>query len=215
MAGLSGYYPTMVLAILAYVADTSPPQSIAFRLGVLEAIAFVSGTIGQFISGVWIKRFGYESVFWAILTLHLLNLVYMVFFLPESFPEELRENCSCDSIKSVCLVYAKKRQGRAILNALMVCTVVVFLSTFVIQTLLVLFGKRAPLCWKPSTIGYFFGTLLFSKAIGAVVGIKVCSWFGLSNYAATQLGIVSLMGNLVMIGFASSTWEMFFGMYKV
>ena len=56
LAGLGGYYPTMVLALLAYVADTSPPDSRALRLGILEAIAFICGTVVYFVSGVWNKN---------------------------------------------------------------------------------------------------------------------------------------------------------------
>lgn len=212
LAGLGGYYPTMVLAILAYVADTSQPDSRAMRLGILEAIAFVCGTVVYFSSGVWIKNYGYESVYLVILTVHLLNLVYVVIFLPESLPPELKQNAavfSVSSVKNIVLVYFKKRPGRWVLFVLLICTVLVFLASFVIQTLIVLYGKRAPLCWESSIIGYFLGTWLFSKAIGAVVGISLCSRLGISNFGAIQLGVFFLMGNLLMIGLSRTTLEMF------
>ena len=218
VAGLSGYYPTVTLAILAYVADTSQPNSRALRLGILEAIAFICGTVVYFSSGVWIKNYGYESVYLVILTLHLLNLIYVVIFLPESLPPELKQHnsvCSCESIKPIVLVYIKKRDGRWILFSLLVCAVIVYLASFVVQTLLVLYGKKSPLCWEESIIGYFLGTLLFSKAVGAVVGISLCSRLGISNYGAIQLGVFFLMANLVMIGFSRNTLEMFLGKTKL
>lgn len=202
----------MILAILAYVADTSQPDSRAMRLGILEAIGFVCGTVVYFSSGVWIKNYGYESVYLAILTVHLLNLIYVVIFLPESLPPELKKNTavfSVSSVKNIVLVYFKKRLGRWILFVLLICTVLVFLASFVIQTLLVLYGKRAPLCWESSVIGYFLGTWFFSKAIGAVVGISLCSRLGISNFGAIQLGVFFLMGNLLMIGLSRTTLEMF------
>jgi len=214
MAGLSGYYPTVILAILAYVADTTKPDSRALRLGILEAIAFVCGTGVYFGSGVWIKNYGYESVYLVILTLHLLNLVYVVIFLPESLPQEFKQNTtviSCDAVKSIWIVYTKKRLGRWVLLALLICSVLVYLAGFVVQTLLVLFGKRAPLCWESSVIGYFLGASLFSKAVGAVVGIKLCSCLGISNFGAIQMGVFFLIANLVMIGFSRTTLEMFLG----
>lgn len=214
MAGLSGYYPTVVLTILAYVADTTKPDSRALRLGILEAIALVCGTGVYCGSGVWIKYYGYESVYLVILTLHLLNLVYVVIFLPESLPQELKQNTSvisCDAVKSIWIVYTKKRLGRWVLLALLICSVLVYLAGFVIQTLLVLFGKRAPLCWESSLIGYFLGASLFSKAVGAVVGIKLCSCLGISNFGAIQMGVLFLIASLMMIGFSRTTWEMFLG----
>ena len=217
LAGLGGYYPTMVLALLAYVADTSPPDSRALRLGILEAIAFICGTVVYFVSGVWIKNYGYQSIYLVILSLHLLNLVYVVILLPESLPQELKKNkavLSCNSIKTIFTVYFKKRLGRWVLITLLVCAVVVYLAGFVVQTLLVLFGKRDPLCWESSVIGYFLGTALFSKAVGAVVGIKLCSCLGVSNFGAVQIGIIFLMGSLIMIGFSRTTLEMFLGEVK-
>lgn len=214
LAGLSGYYPTVVLAMLAYVSDTTPPDSRALRLGILEAIAFVCGTVDYFSSGIWIKNYGYESVYLVILTLHLLNLVYVIIFLPESLPQELKQNMralSCDGVKSIWMVYTKKRLGRWVLLLLLICSVIVYLAGFVIQTLLVLFGKRAPLCWESNVIGYFLGTSLFSKAVGAVVGIKLCSCLGFSNFGAIQMGVFFLIANLVMIGFSRTTLEMFLG----
>lgn len=212
MAGLSGYYPTVTLAILAYVADTSKPESRALKLGILEAITFICGTIVQFSSGLWIKNYGYDSVYMVILTVHLLNLLYVVIFLPESLPTELKQNtaiCSCDSLKPIVLVYIRKRVGRWVLFSLLICAVLVYLTSFVVQALLVLYCKKAPLCWGESLIGYFSGTLLFSKAVGAIVGILLCSWLGISNFGATQLGVLFLMASLVMIGFSRTKLEMF------
>ncbi|XP_067026890.1 proton-coupled folate transporter-like isoform X4 [Acropora muricata] len=215
IAGLSGYYPTVTLAILAYVADTSKPQSRALKLGILEGITFICGTIVQFISGTWIQSHGYESVYLVILTAHLLNLLYIVIFLPESLPSELTTQntpiCSYDGIKPIFTVYLQKRVGRWVLLSLLVCAVLVYLTSFILQTLLVLYGKKAPLCWEESLIGYFSGTLLLSKAVGAVVGIALCSRLGISNFGATQLGTIFLIGSLVMIGFSRSTLEMFLG----
>lgn len=214
MAGLSGYYPTVTLAILAYVADTSKPESRALKLGILEAITFICGTIVQFSSGLWIKNYGYDSVYMVILTVHLLNLLYVVIFLPESLPTELKQNtaiCSCDSLKPIVLVYIRKRVGRWVLFSLLICAVLVYLTSFVVQTLLVLYCKKAPLCWGESLIGYFSGTLLFSKAVGAIVGILLCSWLGISNFGATQLGVLFLMASLVMIGLSRTKLEMFLG----
>lgn len=158
-----------------------------------------------------------ESIYLVILSLHLLNLVYVVILLPESLPQELKKNkavLSCNSIKTIFTVYFKKRLGRWVLITLLVCAVVVYLAGFVVQTLLVLFGKRDPLCWESSVIGYFLGTALFSKAVGAVVGIKLCSCLGVSNFGAVQIGIIFLMGSLIMIGFSRTTLEMFLGEVK-
>lgn len=218
MAGLSGYYPTVTLAILAYVADTCKPDSRALKLGILEAITFICGTIVQFSSGLWIKNFGYEYVYLVILTVHLLNLLYVVIFLPESLSVELKQNnavCSCDSIKPIFLVYSRKRVGRWVLSSLLICAVLVYLASFVLLTLLVLYGKKAPLYWEESTIGYFSGTMLLSKAVGAVVGISLCSWLGISNFGAIQLGVFFLTATLVMIGFSRNTLEMFLGKFHV
>lgn len=215
MAGISGYIPAMALATIAYIFDTTQPDSRAFRLGILEAIILcICGTAVNFSSGVWIKKYGYKPVYFGILTLHLLNLVYILVFLPESLPQELKKNTavfSYENIKSLWMVYTKKRFGRWILVALLICAVIVYFGLFVMQTLLVLYVKRAPLCWDSSVIGYFWGAKLLSRAVGAVVGIKLCSSLGISNFGAIQMGVLSIVANLVMMGFSTITLEMFLG----
>ena len=216
MAGLSGYYPTMILAILAFAADTIPAEKRAMKLGILEAIAFVSGMLGQFASGFWIKNLGYPAVFWAVLSFHVMGIIYIYFFLPESLPEELKQNtpiCSCTTIKSMFAVYTRKRHGRWVLVLLLLSSIITLMASTVVQTLIVLYGKRSPLCWNAHMIGYFLGTLLFTKAVGAVGGIKLCSVLGFSNYGATQFGSVFIIALLVMIGLSNTTTEMFIGKY--
>ena len=214
--GLCGYYPTMILALLAYAADTTPAERRAMKLGILEAIAFVSGMLSQLGSGYWINKHGYESVFLAMLCFHILGIIYIHFFLPESFPKELRDNtpiCRCHTIKMMFSVYTKKRDGRWKLALLLISSVLMILATQVITTLIVLFGKRSPLCWGTHMIGYFLATLLCVKAVGAVAGIKLFSKFGFSNYASSQVGIIFLIASLIVIGFSKTTENMFIGEY--
>mgnify|MGYP001794887690 CR=1 FL=1 len=204
----------MVLALLGYVADTTPAEDRPLKLGILEALAFISGMIGQFGSGFWITSFGFESPFWAILAIHLVDLVYIVFFLPESLPVELRTESSFlswDNIKSVVLVYIKPRARRWMLSVNLLCSFLVLFTTSVVTSLTVLYGKKSPLCWTPHIIGYFLGSLLVSKAIGAVLGIKVCLKLGMSNYTMSQFGSIFLVGNLAMMGLSKTTLEMFLG----
>ena len=204
----------MVLALLGYVADTTPAEDRPLKLGILEALAFMSGMIGQFGSGFWIDSLGFESPYWAILAVHLINLVYITFFLPESLSSNLREESSVlswNNIKSVVLVYFKPRDGRWMLFVLLLCSFLVLLTTSIVTSLVVLYSKNAPLCWTAHYIGYFLGTLLLTKAVGAVIGIKVCSMFKMSNYSMSQFGSIFLVGSLAMIGFSKTTLEMFLG----
>jgi PCFT/HCP family folate transporter-like MFS transporter 1/3 len=208
----------MVAALLAYAADTTPPESRALKLGVLEALAFLGGTISQFASGFWVENLGFIATFWMILSFHLLNLIYIVFLLPESLPQSAVKTpkpccLSFENIKPVITVYTKKRKGRWILFTLLFLSVIFLFAQFIITTLVVLYTKNSPLCWTATLIGYFLGTLLFSKAFGAVVGIWAFSKLKLSNYSAAQFGTIFLVGNLVMIGFSKTTLLMFLCKY--
>ncbi|XP_031550092.1 solute carrier family 46 member 3-like [Actinia tenebrosa] len=214
IGGLGGYYPTMVAALLAYAADTTSPESRAIKLGILEALAFLGGTLSQFASGFWVENLGYTATFWMILSFHVLNLLYIIFLLPESLltPSVPKRKPCClsfENIKPVITVYTKKRKGRWILFTLLLLSVIFLLAQFIITTLVVLYTKNSPLCWTATLIGYYLGTLLFSKAFGAVVGIWACSKLKLSNYSSAQFGTVFLIGNLVMLGFSKTTLLMF------
>ncbi|EDO48562.1 predicted protein [Nematostella vectensis] len=211
--GVMGFYPTMVLALLAYIADTTPSKRRAIKLAVLEALAFLSGTLGHFSSGIYIHHLGYKATFWGILSLHLINFIYLLFFLPESMPKQrIEQSGKCltlEQVKSVYMVYLKKRDGRWILCVLSLLSVFFLFAQYIVTTLGVLYGKRYPLCWSAELVGYFLGTLLCVKAFGAVLGIWLGSLMKLTNYTAAQIGTLFLIAGLTMIGFSQTTFLMF------
>eukprot|EP00112_Aurelia_sp_Birch-Aquarium-sp1_P026642 Seg96.6 transcript_id=Seg96.6/GoldUCD/mRNA.D3Y31 product="Proton-coupled folate transporter" protein_id=Seg96.6/GoldUCD/D3Y31 len=49
--GFCGFFTTMILAVFSYVADITEESRRALRLGILEAIAFISGMISHLTSG--------------------------------------------------------------------------------------------------------------------------------------------------------------------
>ena len=150
-----------MLSCLAYIADTTSPESRALKMGIFEAITFASGIAGQFLSGVWIKHSGYQSPFLFILGLHVINLVYITCFLPESLPEDLEstsKTCSFHNCKSVHQLLVKARPGgRWRLGMTLLVSILVLFTGSTISLMAVLFTKNFPLCWSATLIGFFFG----------------------------------------------------------
>ena len=111
---MTGYYTTMMLSCLAFIADVVPKESRAFRMGIMEAITFVSGIGGQFLGGLWIKNLGYQGPFLLIFCMHMVNLTYMTCVMPESLPSDLEVNCcvvNVNHFKAAFRVFLKPRPG--------------------------------------------------------------------------------------------------------
>lgn len=59
LVGLGGYYFIMVFVLFAYVVDIFLLDFRVLRFGILEVIVFICGIVVYFVSGVWIKNYGY------------------------------------------------------------------------------------------------------------------------------------------------------------
>lgn len=47
-----------MLGGFAYISDITDSKNRAFRIGVLEAMIYVGGTVAFFLSGVWVQDSG-------------------------------------------------------------------------------------------------------------------------------------------------------------
>ena len=78
----------------------------------------------------------------------------------------------------------------------------------------VLYSKLSPRNFSPSLIGYFLATTLFFKGIGVVVGLPILTKiFKMSDYSIAIVGMLSSMAASIYLGFATTKWMMFIGMY--
>ena len=215
--GFCGFFTTMILAVFSYVADITEESRRALRLGILEAIAFISGMISHLTSGWWIKHLGFKSPYWLILTLHSCNLLYVIFVLPETVkqPEKktVKDLFDKGHIRRIIHLFSNAKLDRKWqLIGLMLASAFMMISSIGFGSVIVLYALDVPFCCSPIMIGYFLAESMFVQAIGAMLGffiLRKC----ISEMTLTQLGFFSIVTSLVMMAFIKTKWMMFVGKF--
>ena len=217
--GMCGFFPTMVLSMFSYIADITEESQRAFRLGILEATAFISGMLSHLSSGWLINKTGYKAPYMIILSLHTFALFYVVLKLPESRAKHLMKNSnvkvfSLEHIRVIIHIFTNPRDGeRWRMCILMLASGLMIVSSIGFGSVIVLYAIDRPLCCNSILIGYYLATSFFVQAIGAILGLKFLSLI-LSELALLQAGILSVICSLVMMAFAKTKTHLFIGEFN-
>ncbi|KAJ7383109.1 hypothetical protein OS493_030639 [Desmophyllum pertusum] len=210
--GICGYYTTIILACMSYVADTTEQSVIALRLGIIELIVFLGGMVAQLTSGLLIEKLGFIAPYWIIFGCHVAAMLYAIFFVPESRVKSSTETgrlFSMENFKSPWRVYLKATGHiKRNLVVLTFCTGILSIAVLGINGVVNLFTLHSPLCFSPEYVGYFLAFRQFMHGVGGVTAIKV---FGMcmSDANISRIALVSYIGFLVCLGFSTTLLMVF------
>ena len=87
---ISGAFSATFSTANAYIADVSPPEKRAANFGLMGAAFGLGFIVGPLIGGLIGSAFGTRAPFFFVAGLGALNLIYGVFFLPETLKPENR-----------------------------------------------------------------------------------------------------------------------------
>lgn len=212
LAGLSGFLPTLSLAVMAYIADTTEKNEVAFRLAIMQMLGFMIGVVSQLTSGFWIHRFGFIVPTWFSLGCYLISGLWVIFLVPESHEKATHEKHNFFDIKSLKVlvnVFRKQREvGRKSLLLLVFVVAIVTLTTMGLEGVTNLFVMRSPLCFGPKLVGYFLACRMFFDGLGGAVGVKLLGKF-FSELTTCGISVVSQIVEMVFLAFATRTWLVF------
>ena len=216
--GICGFFPTMVLSVFSYIADITDQSQRAFRLGILEATAFISGMLSHLSSGWLINKTGYKAPYMMILSLHTFALFYVLLKLPESRAKHLMENStvkvfSLQHMRVIICIFTDPRSGqRWKMCLLMLTSGLMIVSSIGFGSVIVLYAIDRPLCCNSVLIGYYLATSFFVQAVGAVLGLRFLRLL-LSEDAVMQAGMISIICSLIMMAFVETKTQFFMGKY--
>ncbi|XP_078357701.1 proton-coupled folate transporter-like [Oculina patagonica] len=213
ISGFSGFLTTAMLATMSYIADTTEKEGIALRLSIMQMMVFMGGVLSQLTSGLWIHTFGYIAPTWLILACNIAAALTIIFLVPESHePVTNVDNKFFDlkSLKTLVNVFKKKREaGSRKKLLLLVCAgAVITLTTMGLGGVTALFVMRSPLCFSPKLLGYFLAYRMFISGVGGPIGVKLLRKC-FSEMVTGAISIVSQVGEMVLLAFATSNWLVF------
>ncbi|XP_046577628.1 solute carrier family 46 member 3-like [Haliotis rubra] len=214
--GLSGGFTAMIMAVNSYVTHIANPTNRTTRLGILEAVIFLAGTVGVFISGVMLDNTSFTFVFAFMSGCSFLGMVYFTLRLENLTvgTTRLESESFCEywilgSIKESGRCVMKKRQGKRTL------WIVLLLIVFNLQVIaavcendvLLLYTRRAPLSWSQTTLGYYQGLENFLRSLMLVTVLPLCR--KMRNTTLGLWGLTSKGIGLVLLGLSKRTWHAF------
>ena len=180
----------------------------------MQMLVFMGGVLSQLTSGLWIQRFGFIAPTWLILACQIASVLFAVFFVPEPYERVTnKDNKFFDlkSLKALVNVFRKKREGGRKPLLLLICAgAVVTLTTLGLGGVTALFVMRSPLCFGPKLVGYFLAYRMFVSGVGGPIGVKFLRKF-FSEMTTGAISIVSQIGEMVLLAFATRTWLVYTG----
>lgn len=167
---LSGFGSGNISAAQAYIADITPPEQRAKKMGIIGAAFGLGFAFGPALGGFIQTQLGIQWVGWIASGLCLLNFVLAYFILPESFHNR-DVNRKLDYLPIKPIINAFKIYGIALV---MVINIVYMISSF-------MFNVSANMLWNdknefdPQQIGWVFSYIGVCTAItqGLLIGIFV------------------------------------------
>ncbi|XP_063957841.1 proton-coupled folate transporter-like [Lytechinus pictus] len=234
--GITGNLGTFFVSVVSYITDITDPSSRMKRLGLLEAMVYIGGTLGLVIGGTMTERLGFAPVFFLYLLLHVTILLYIAIHLKESLPKherDLKQNGSAgigakppnkavqccsyvvDSFKRAMSVIFLKRKGsrrkHLILNVMISITGVIAQSGD--MDLTILYTKHSPLSWPPSTVGVYLALRTALKGVALILVVPIIA--KVTNHSTpdrdmmwAELGILSTIAGYTTMAVAKTTGVM-------
>ncbi|NWW04325.1 S46A3 protein, partial [Oreocharis arfaki] len=217
ITGLFGSIATFLGGGFAYIAEECHDEKQkTTRIAVVDLIFGVVSGLAGLSSGYFLRGIGFAWTFVIASLLHVINIIYIVFFLedtvgvsqfqheaPVSWKELIRE-----TVSGVYMLFKTAPYKKRILLIVLLFTFMTYFFTLLGgSSLFTLYELDEPLCWNEVYIGYgaaastsvsltsFLGVYLFSKC--------------LKDIYIVFIGMFSYIGGMIMVAFAKTTLLMF------
>lgn len=92
LSGIFGGFVSCIMSCMSYVSAISSEENRTVRISRLEAMIFLGGTIGPFLSGSLLEYIGHGFSFVFMLTCYALAFLYAIFFVKEVKEEDGRNH---------------------------------------------------------------------------------------------------------------------------
>ncbi|KAK3599656.1 hypothetical protein CHS0354_029119 [Potamilus streckersoni] len=221
--GLTGGYLAMIMAIFSYISYISSPEYKTIKLGITEAMTFLSGALGTLLSGVILDSTSFVFVFGLLAGILLLALVYTIFWVddikpsidPQHEPAVLKTFVT-ESVKETWVfVYQTWKNSRRKLSYIAVSCVVLMLLmvTLVGQAdIMLLYTKYEPFDWSQTTLGMFNAVETFLRGLAVLTVLPILKRiYHQRDTILALIGLVSKIVSLLLIGIGKYTWIVFLG----
>ncbi|KAK7070539.1 hypothetical protein SK128_007788 [Halocaridina rubra] len=195
-----GSWVVFNMVVYSYVADITSPENRAKRMGLLDAVWYMGGPVGNLLGGWLFRWFGFLAVFTLSALLWAVCFLYILMFIPESVSTRSRSYNAAEAEKSVkwgplknvaVLVKTafRKREGnvRSLIFSLLALKLMVFLT----QGHQMYLWSRKVLQWGATEFSTFSSVDFFIHQIGMVGWMLLAAKIKLHETVIAIGGLVS------------------------
>ncbi|NXK51303.1 S46A3 protein, partial [Chauna torquata] len=217
ISGLFGSVATFLGGGFAYIADLCRDEKQkTTRIAVVDLIFGVVSGLAGLSSGYFLREIGFTWTFMTASLLHVVNIIYIIFFLEDTVSVsefQQQEPISCKELlkgtfSGVYMLFKTAPSKKRVLIIVLLFTFMTYLFTVIGgSSLFTLYELDEPLCWNEVYIGYGAATFT-SVSVTSFLGVYLFSKC-LKDIYIVFIGIFSYIGGIVMAAFAKTTLLMF------
>ncbi|RDD45636.1 Proton-coupled folate transporter [Trichoplax sp. H2] len=229
ISGFFGNYPTLLMAVFSYISDISHGDTRSSRIGILESMTFIGGSMANFISGRWLDTAGFLPPFWANVIIYFCLILYIIFVITESYhPTDPNDNQQVDTpdqnrcstffsmrnFQASYKVIIKPRVGHLRIH-LILLVAIFFLNVIIFNAfnnIIYVYLKHPPLSLTPTSIGDIVALKLCLNGIAAIIVMPILSKIlHFNDTSLIMIGVLSSTASWLYIGFIRSPSIVFIG----
>ena len=216
---LAGSFPGMLTAVYSYTADVSSKKWLTLRLGILEAMIFIGATISLALGGQWLLRTScyFQGAIWMYLACNVANILYVIFWLPESMSKIQRKNrmknqpSGFRSLARGVRIFVVKQYSRWRLWFALVSMFFFYITAVGATSINTLYLLHGPLKWNPGIIGIYQSISELMHGVSLLVLLPFLVVIGMPDPLIILLGIVFATAMFTSQGLVQTSTQMFIG----
>ena len=218
--GIGGGLPGMLTAVFSYVVDISSSKWLTFRLGIVEAMIFIAGTISLSVGGYWLDKSACQFVdlAWLNFACFLSIIVYVLIFLPESLKKTARLERAKKRgfgfgavLRGGKILFTKASYSRWRIWFGLLLMALEYLVAVGATSVVTLFLLHDPLKFKPNTIGLYQAVGSATHGLSLILLLPILVGIRLPDPLIVVIGLTIAFATTVAIGFVTNLWQIFLG----
>jgi PCFT/HCP family folate transporter-like MFS transporter 1/3 len=213
--GLCGGYSTFLVAVYAYLADTTTPDDRGMRIVLADAIMAIAIAVSNLVVGYALDNIGFLYTYVILICLIALAIIGVIFFVPETMDKDKQNRNTFSlwvSVKTIYSIFTDKHNSRHIKIFLIILAF--FLCNIPLDSrssIQLLFVMNIPLCWGPVMIGIYFGVSGLATEISGVVAAKLFKMCRFPEIWIAAIGVGSVIASALVNAWANSIFLMIMG----
>ena len=214
------------------IIDNTEESNRSSRFVLFEAITTGVNAIVTFGIGYYIKWRGFTDLYWISLSLEILSIAIVIFFIKKSRPSidaSLFSSSSSENIqikkahsfKSYCkdcfviftvFGFQNRSRRKSISLLLTLFAYIFYLLAYSVYSSFLWYLLNVPFCWSSEDIGNYTAITSISCAILSLLGMKVLTRIGANDIVICTIGHLCYATASLCNAFAKQSWHLYAGL---